>query len=89
MVSLFSPDCPGTHSADQVEVRNLHVSPSQVLGSKESPLPGQGDDVYCSSGKDGKIELSTSSQHQKQRTCSPRQYCHYCYQYSVKNCFVK
>jgi hypothetical protein len=36
MVSLYSPGCPGTHSIDQagLELRNLPVSVSQVLGLK-------------------------------------------------------
>ena len=35
-VSLCSPGCPGTHSVDQagLELRNLPVSASQVLGLK-------------------------------------------------------
>jgi hypothetical protein len=35
-VSLYSPDCPGTHSVDQVglELRNLPASASQVLELK-------------------------------------------------------
>jgi hypothetical protein len=35
-VSLYSPGCPGTHSADQagLELRNLPASASQVLGLK-------------------------------------------------------
>jgi hypothetical protein len=35
-VSLCSSGCPGTHSVDQagLELRNLPVSASQVLGSK-------------------------------------------------------
>ena len=35
-VSLYSPDCPGTHSVDQagLELRNLPASASQVLGLK-------------------------------------------------------
>jgi hypothetical protein len=35
-VSLCSPDCPGTHSIDQVghELRDLPASASQVLGLK-------------------------------------------------------
>jgi hypothetical protein len=35
-VSLYSPGCPGTHSVDQagLELRNLPVSASQVLGLK-------------------------------------------------------
>ena len=35
-VSLCSPGCPGTHSVEQagLELRNLPVSASQVLGSK-------------------------------------------------------
>jgi hypothetical protein len=35
-VSLCSPSCPGTHSVDQagLELRNLPVSASQVLGLK-------------------------------------------------------
>ena len=33
-VSLYSPDCPGTHSVDQagLELRNPPASASQVLG---------------------------------------------------------
>jgi hypothetical protein len=36
-VSLCSPGCPGTHSVVQAgfELRDLHVSTSQVLGLKE------------------------------------------------------
>jgi hypothetical protein len=35
-VSLCSPDCPGTHSIDQADLklRNLPASASQMLGSK-------------------------------------------------------
>jgi hypothetical protein len=35
-VSLYSPDCPGTHYADQagLELRNPPASASQVLGLK-------------------------------------------------------
>jgi hypothetical protein len=35
-VSLYSPDCPGTHSVDQagLELRNPPASASQVLGLK-------------------------------------------------------
>jgi hypothetical protein len=35
-VSLYRPVCPGTHSVDQdgLELRNLPVSASQVLGLK-------------------------------------------------------
>jgi hypothetical protein len=35
-VSLYSPGCPGTHSVDQagLELRNLPVSASQLLGLK-------------------------------------------------------
>jgi hypothetical protein len=35
-VSLYRPDCPGTHSVDQtgLELRNLPASVSQVLGLK-------------------------------------------------------
>jgi hypothetical protein len=35
-VSLYSPGCPGTHSADQagLELRNPPASVSQVLGLK-------------------------------------------------------
>ena len=35
-VSLYTPGCPGTHSVDQVglELRNLPISASQVLGLK-------------------------------------------------------
>jgi hypothetical protein len=35
-ISLYRPGCPGTHSVDQagLELRNLPVSASQVLGLK-------------------------------------------------------
>jgi hypothetical protein len=35
-ISLYSPDCPGTHSVDQagLELRNPPASASQVLGIK-------------------------------------------------------
>jgi hypothetical protein len=33
-VSLYSPDCPGTHSVDQAGLRNPPASASQVLGLK-------------------------------------------------------
>jgi hypothetical protein len=35
-VSLYSPNCPGTHSVDQagLELRNLPASASRVLGLK-------------------------------------------------------
>jgi hypothetical protein len=35
-ISLFSPNCPGTHSVDQagLELRNLPASASQVLALK-------------------------------------------------------
>jgi hypothetical protein len=35
-VSLYSPDCPGTHSVDEagLELRNPPASASQVLGLK-------------------------------------------------------
>ena len=38
-VSLCSPGCPGTHSADQagLKLRNPLASASQVLGLKASP----------------------------------------------------
>jgi hypothetical protein len=41
-VSLYSPDCPGTHFVDQagLELRNLPASASRVLGLKAfGPLP--------------------------------------------------
>jgi hypothetical protein len=42
MVSLCSPDCPGTHSVDQagLELRNSPASASQVLGLKVCAMPG-------------------------------------------------
>jgi hypothetical protein len=41
-VSLYSSDCPGTHSVDQagLELRNLPTSASQVLGLKACVLTG-------------------------------------------------
>jgi hypothetical protein len=42
-VSLYSPGCPGTHSADQagLELRYLPASASQVLGLKAcATMPG-------------------------------------------------
>jgi hypothetical protein len=42
-VSLYSPDCPGTHFVDQagLELRNLPASASEVLGLKEcATTPG-------------------------------------------------
>jgi hypothetical protein len=42
-VSLCSPGCPGTHSVDQagLELRNLPVSASQVLGLKAGDTTAQ------------------------------------------------
>jgi hypothetical protein len=44
-VSLYSPDCPGTHSVDQadLELRNSPASASQVLGLKAcATMPSRG-----------------------------------------------
>jgi hypothetical protein len=41
-VSLYSPDCPGTHFVDQagLKLRNLPASASRVLGLKaRAPTP--------------------------------------------------
>jgi hypothetical protein len=43
-VSLYSPDCPGTHFVDQagLELRNLPASASRVLGLKAcATTPGK------------------------------------------------
>jgi hypothetical protein len=42
-VSLYSPDCPGTHSVDQagLELRNPPISASQVLGLKACTTTAQ------------------------------------------------
>ncbi|GAB1285950.1 Regulator of nonsense transcripts 2 [Apodemus speciosus] len=54
-VSLCSPGCPGTHSADQsgLKLRSLPASASQVLGLKKH---GPGIDIFTP-GKPGEYDL--------------------------------
>jgi hypothetical protein len=53
-ISLYSPDCPGTHFVDQagLKLRNPPASASQVLGLKVcATMPGHSDTFYTSSPK--------------------------------------
>jgi hypothetical protein len=47
-VSLYSPDCPGTHYVDQADLkpRNLPASASQVLGSKACTTTAQQENFF-------------------------------------------
>jgi hypothetical protein len=47
-VSLYIPDCPGTHSVDQagLELRNSPVSAFQVLGLKVCSTTAQLDKAF-------------------------------------------
>jgi hypothetical protein len=48
-VSLYSPGCPRTHSVDQagLQLRNLPISASQVLGLKVcATMPGYDDMIF-------------------------------------------
>jgi hypothetical protein len=59
-VSLYSPDCPGTHFVDQagLELRTLPASASQVLGLKAcATTPGYKNDFYYSLGQAYKVEV--------------------------------
>jgi hypothetical protein len=62
-VSLYSPGCPGAHSVDQagLELRNLPVSASQVLGLKACATTSQLILLFCfqiSSLESGKLYLN-------------------------------
>ena len=65
--SLYSPDCPGTHSVDQagLELRDVPASASQVLGLKVcTTMPGRDTSSCVSTAHDNSFywEVNTISQ---------------------------